>query len=130
MSAAWKDLERRKCRDLGGQRRGQVGPGGWARGSDDDGTLPVSLQCKRTSHYQLRTSWIVQARKDAKADGRPWVLAIEQHNDRHGGLAVVPWPYFVELMIAAGRVPLPAGTGSSPPATQPRQLTSATTPSR
>lgn len=126
-SSTWKDLERRKCRDLGGERRGQVERGGWARGSDDDGSLPVSLQVKRTRRYQLRRSWIEQARRDAKEDGRPWALAIDEHNDRHGGLAVIPWPYFILLMYEAGRIPLPARIASGEPATPDPPSTSTST---
>jgi hypothetical protein len=100
VSNAWKALERRKCRDLGGERRGQIGPGGtWSRGSDDSGTLPISLQVKRTKRYMLRRSWIEQARRDAKEDGRGWwVIAQDEHNDRYGGLATMPWPLAVELI--------------------------------
>jgi hypothetical protein len=125
--SAWKDLERRKCRDLGGRRRGQVVGTGWARGSDDDGSLPVSLQCKYTTRYQLRRSWVEQARVDAKADGRPWVLAIDEHNDRYGGIGVVPWPFLKELInwyYGEGRGPLAVSGGFVAPAIPARPSTS------
>jgi len=99
--SAWKDLERRVCRALGGQRRGQVGPDGWARGSDDDGTGPFSVETKRTTRYQLRRTWIEQARRQAKADGRPWLLVIAEHNDRRP-LAVLDFWSFAELCQDAG----------------------------
>ena len=41
-SQAWKGLERRVCRDMGLTRRGQVTAGGYAKGSDNDDTGPVS----------------------------------------------------------------------------------------
>jgi hypothetical protein len=81
-SAAWKETERRICRMFGAERRPSVGEHGWARGSDDDGTAPVCLEVKRTTRYSLRRSWIEQARRNAKRDGRPWLLAIAEHADR------------------------------------------------
>jgi hypothetical protein len=90
-------MERRKCRDLGGGRRGQVAGTGWATGSDDDGSLPYSLECKYTARYGLRRAWVEQARRQGKADGRPWLIAEDEHNDRYGGIAVLAWPTLVEL---------------------------------
>jgi hypothetical protein len=79
-STAWKDLERRVCRALGAERRPSIGPRGWARGSDDDGSSPFSVEVKRTKRLALRGAWVAQARRQGKADGRPWVLAIGVHS--------------------------------------------------
>jgi hypothetical protein len=101
---AWKDLERRVCRALGAERRPQVGPGGWARGSDDDGSAPFSVECKRTKKYQLRQAWIAQARSHGKFSGRPWLLVIAEHGDR-APVAVLDFWEFARLVEEAGRRP-------------------------
>lgn len=93
-STAWKDVERRRCRALGAERRGPD------PGSDDDGSAPFALECKRTTHYQLRRAWVEQAKRQGKATGRPWVLSLNEHHDREG-LAVLSWPVFVQLLLAA-----------------------------
>lgn len=103
-SAAWKDLERRVCRRLGAQRRPSVGRGGWARGSDDDGTAPFAVECKKTARWQLRAAWVKQARDNAKADGRPWLLVIEPTRGR--AVAVLDFYVLAQLAEEAGRVQL------------------------
>ncbi len=103
MSSAWKDLERRVCRALGAERRPSSGPDGWATGSDDDGSAPFSVECKRTTRYSLRRKWIEQARRQARGDGRPWLLVIAEHNDRRP-IAVVDFWVFAELVQDAGRI--------------------------
>jgi hypothetical protein len=113
VSAAWKDLERRVCRALGAQRRGQVGPGGWAAGSDDDGSAAFSIECKRTTRYQLRQTWIAQARAASKTDGRPWLLVIAEHRDTRP-LAVLDFWELVDLCQQAGRLPTPLEVGPEP----------------
>ncbi|HEY7037174.1 MAG TPA: hypothetical protein VH482_37985 [Thermomicrobiales bacterium] len=105
---AWKDLERRICRALGVERRPSIGPGGYARGSDDDGRCRFAVEVKRTTRYQLRQSWVAQARRNGKADRRPWLLVIAEHGDRvafDGGkhpVAVLDFMAFVELLERAG----------------------------
>ena len=101
---AWKDLERRVCRALGADRRPSMGAGGYARGSDDDGSAPFSVECKRTQRYGLRRSWIEQARRNGRADGRPWLLVIAEHGDRRP-IAVVDFWAFAQLVEEAGRLP-------------------------
>jgi hypothetical protein len=103
---AWKDLERRVCRALGAERRGQVGREGWASGSDDDGSAPFAIECKRTTRYQLRRDWIEQARRATKRDGRPWLLVIAEHRDSRP-LAVLDFWEFVDLCQQGGRLPNP-----------------------
>lgn len=105
-TAAWKDLERRICRALGAERRGQTGPNGWAQGSDDDGSAPFSVECKRTARYQLRRAWVEQARREGRQDHRPWLLVIAEHRDRQP-LAVLDFWEFAQLCQEAGRLPTP-----------------------
>jgi hypothetical protein len=92
MSSAWKDLERRVCRAMGAERAGPRGK----HGSDDDGSAPFSLECKRTTRYSLRRSWIEQARRQSKSDGRPWMLVIAEHND-HRPIVVMDFWAAAEL---------------------------------
>lgn len=94
---AWKDLERRACRQLGAERRGPE------PGSDDDGSAPFAVETKRTVRYQLRQRWISQARRQGKASGRPWLLIIAEHNDRRP-IAVLDFLAFVQLLEEAGRL--------------------------
>ena len=122
---AWKDLERRVMAALGTRRRGQITQGGWARGSDDDGTGPFSVEVKRTSRYQLRRAWVDQARRQSKDDGRPWLLVIAEHGERKP-VAVVDFAHFCMLARAAGLIPketasdpLAAAGGSNEPSDQP-----------
>lgn len=106
-SAAWKDLERRVCRALGAERRPSVGPRGWARGTDDDGSAPFAVEVKRTKRWQLRATWLVQAKANAKQSGKPWLLVIGVH---HGArpVAVLDFYALVQLAQEAGRLPVVA----------------------
>lgn len=105
-SSAWKDLERRVCRALGAERRPSVGTGGWARGSDDDGTAPFSVEVKRTKRLQLRGAWVEQARTNGARDGRPWLLAIGVHRSPRV-VAVVDFETLVALAYKAGIIRKP-----------------------
>jgi hypothetical protein len=100
-SQAWKDLERRVCRALGAQRRPSVGARGWAQGSDDDGTAPFAVEVKRTKVAQLRGAWLAQARRNAKTDGRPWLIAIGTHRSPRI-IAVLDFDTLVALARQAG----------------------------
>jgi len=102
-SAAWKDLERRVCRALGAERRPSAGVGGWARGSDDDGSAPFAVEVKRTKSLQLRGAWLEQARRNAKADGRPWLLVIGTHRSARP-VCVLDFYELVALATEAGRI--------------------------
>jgi hypothetical protein len=100
-SVAWKDLEGRVCRKLGAKRRPSVGGEGWARGTDDDGSCYFAVEVKRTKRMQLRALWLEQARRNAKTDGRPWLLAIGTHGSPRV-VAVVDFDLLVELGRKAG----------------------------
>jgi hypothetical protein len=92
---AWKDHERRTARALGGERSGPLG----RHGSDTTGTI-FAVECKRTTRYQLRRTWIEQARRQSKQESKPWLLVIAEHNDR-APIAVVDFGYLVSLIQAA-----------------------------
>jgi hypothetical protein len=104
MSATWKDLERRVCRALGAERRPSVGRGGWATGTDDDGSCPFALEVKRSKRRVPEGRWIEQARRNGKTDGRPWLLVVAGHNDRRP-IAVLDFYELVLLAQQAGRLP-------------------------
>ena len=127
MSQHWKNIERKKCRDMGGQRKGQIGPDGYSQGSDDDGSIWCSLEVKYVNRYTLRQSWIDQARRNGEHDGRPWVIAMEQRRDKGSGLFICEWNTGVELAALAGLNPLHAAKGSNVPATPTAPLTSVPT---
>lgn len=92
--SAWKDHERRICRALGGERAGPRG----REGSDCIGT-DYAVECKRTSRPCLRAEWIAQARRQAKAEGKPWLLVIAGHNDA-APLVVMDFKTFAEKVAA------------------------------
>lgn len=98
---AWKDLERRIARALGGKRRGPES------GSDVIGT-PFSVECKRTASTTggIRGAWIAQARAQGRADDQPWLLVVAGHNDRRPVVVMDFW-HFAELAQEAGRIPNP-----------------------
>lgn len=99
--SAWKDLERRVARALGGERSGPLG----RHGSDARGTR-FAVECKRTAHYQLRTKWIEQARRQSRDEGAPWLLVISEHGDRRPVVVMDFWA-FSEIAQRAGLIPTP-----------------------
>jgi hypothetical protein len=98
--SAWKDLERRVARALGGQRAGPRG----RYGSDVVG-VPFAVECKRTVSDTggIRGAWVHQARAQGAREGQPWVLVVSRHNDRRP-VAVCDFELFVELAREAGRI--------------------------
>ena len=109
MSAAWKDLERRVARALGGRRAGPMG----AAVSDIVG-VPFAVECKRTTRYQLRGVWIEQARRQSKHEGNPWLLVVAEHGERRPIVVLDFWE-FCELAQQAGRLPTPVLVEGEPP---------------
>ena len=99
MSNAWKSLERRVCRALGAERAGPRGK----HGADDDGSAPFSVETKRTTRYSLRRSWIEQARRQGKTDGRPWLLVIGEHYDKRP-ICVLDFWVLAEIAQLAGMI--------------------------
>ena len=84
---------------LGGERAGPRG----RYGSDVVG-VPLAVECKRTTRYSLRRTWIEQARRQSRDEGVPWVLVISEHGDR-APIAVCDFELFVELARESGRLP-------------------------
>ena len=74
---AWKQHELRVAKALGGTRSGPQGK----HGSDITG-VEFAVECKRTTRYSLRRAWVEQARRQAKQEGKPWLLVVSEHNDR------------------------------------------------
>jgi hypothetical protein len=84
---------------MGAERAGPRGK----HGSDDDGSAPFSLETKRTTRYSLRRSWIEQARRQSKQDGRPWMLVIAEHYDQRPIVVMDFWTA-AELAQRAGLI--------------------------
>jgi hypothetical protein len=92
---AWKQFELRIAKALGGTRTGPLG----AHMSDIQG-VPYAVECKRTTRYSLRRTWIEQARRQAKAEGKPWLLCVSEHNDRNP-IVVMEFQTLLRLLEAA-----------------------------
>lgn len=95
MSNAWKQFEDRICIALGGRRvlgnRGSGVP-------DSDENVPFAVEAKLGyAKYQLREAWIEQARRNAKASGKPWIVV---QKPKHVHRAVVSMDFFVFAEIA------------------------------
>lgn len=103
MSEAWKDLERRVCRALGGRRGGPQG----AAVSDCVG-VPFSVEIKRSSRIgpPVLAAWIHQARDQGSREGLPWLLVVAGHNDRRPVATLDFWT-FADMAQQAGRLPTP-----------------------
>jgi hypothetical protein len=102
MTAAWKDLERRICRALGGQRAGPTGPT-----SDCTGTT-WAVEVKRSARPgpPVLSKWVLQARAQGKREGNPWLLVVAGHNDRRP-IAILDFWELAQLAQQAGRIPTP-----------------------
>jgi hypothetical protein len=114
MSAAWKDLERRICRALGANRRPSIEAGGWARGSDDDGSAPFAVETKYQARYQLRKAWLDQARANGKATNRPWLLVMAEHRT-HRPIAILDFWILVDVLQQAEWIETPLEVGPENP---------------
>jgi hypothetical protein len=94
--AAWKVTQRRITR-LWGAESAWLGE----KGSDARGACPVSLEVKRSKRRVPEGRWIDQAVAQGKAEGRPWVLVVAGHGDRHP-IAVVDHDWLHYLAGEAG----------------------------
>lgn len=97
--AAWKQLERRVARAMGGTRTGPTGH----PVSDITGTR-WSVEVKRCKREAVYADWIRQARAQGKQEKKPWLLVVGRHNDR-APICVLPFADFLELAQAAGLIP-------------------------
>ena len=100
---AWKDLERRVCRALGGQRGGPQGAA-----VSDCINVPFGVEIKRSSRPgpPVLTAWITQARQQGKREHKPWLVVVAGHNDRQPVVALDFWA-FAEICQRAGLIPTP-----------------------
>jgi hypothetical protein len=100
---AWKDLERRICVALGGRRAGPIGAA-----VSDCVNVPFSVEIKRSSRPgpPVLSAWIIQAKSQARREGKPWLLVVAGHNDRRPVVALDFWA-FAELAQRAGLIPTP-----------------------
>jgi hypothetical protein len=100
---AWKQLELRICRALGGRRGGPTG----ASVSDCVNT-PFSVEIKRSSRPgpPVLSAWITQAKSQGRREGLPWLVVVAGHNDRRPIVALDFWA-FAELAQRAGVIPTP-----------------------
>ena len=102
MSQAWKQLEDRVARALGGRR--VLGNRGRASGSDCDERVPFSVELKHGfQRYQLRGDWIEQARRNARKEGRPWLLVQSLKGSQRPIVTTDFW-LFAELAQRAGLI--------------------------
>jgi hypothetical protein len=103
MSAAWKDLERRVCALLGGRRGGPSG----ASVSDCVNT-PFAVEVKRSSRPgpPILSKWVLQAKTNGRREGKPWLVVVAGHNDRHP-IACLDLYVLAELAQRAGVIPTP-----------------------
>lgn len=92
--SAWKQLELRICRALGGERSGPLGKGA----ADCVGT-PFAVEVKRCAKPSLREKWLEQARAHGKREGKPWLLVIAGHGDR-APVAILDFHTLVGLVSA------------------------------
>jgi hypothetical protein len=95
---AWKKLELRTCRALGGQRSGPLG----THTSDCIG-VPWAVEIKRCTKPTLRADWITQARSHGKNEGKPWLLIQATHGSRMP-LVTLEFGEFVRLGRMAGLI--------------------------
>lgn len=73
-SSRWKDIERTKCRELGGERTGPTG-----RDLPDCEGICVGLEVKRKKKFTWLTEDWRQAKRNAAKLGQPPVLAVKEH---------------------------------------------------
>jgi hypothetical protein len=96
--SAWKDLERRVCRALGGERRGPTGSS-----CSDCVDVPFAVEVKRSARGVPEGRWIEQARRHGQAEGKPWLLVVCKPGSSRP-VAVVDFWVFAELAQEAGRI--------------------------
>ena len=103
MSTAWKALELRICKALGGRRAGPLGAS-----VSDCVNVPFSVEIKRSSRPgpPVLSKWILQAREQSKRERKPWLVIVAGHNDRRPIVTMDFWA-FAQLAQEAGRIPTP-----------------------
>jgi hypothetical protein len=101
-SKAWKDFEDRVCKQLGGRRilgnRGSGVP-------DCDERVPFAVEAKHGyEKFRLPKAWIDQARRNAVASDKPWLIV---QAPKHARRPVVTLDFgdFVSICKDAGLIP-------------------------
>jgi hypothetical protein len=102
ITTAWKDLELRICRALGGQRAGPTGKGC----SDCTPNVPFAVEIKRSLRRVPEGRWIEQARRNGKTEGRDWLLVVAGHRDTRPVVVLDFWT-FAQVAQQAGLIPTP-----------------------
>jgi hypothetical protein len=99
--SAWKDLERRVCRALGGERSGPLG-----KHYSDCVDTPFAVETKRSSRPgpPVLSKWILQAKEHGRREEKPWLVVVAGHNDRRP-IATLDFWWFVDICQLAGVVP-------------------------
>jgi hypothetical protein len=99
---AWKDLERRICRALGGERRGPLG----RQCSDCTPNVPYAVETKRSKRQSIQSAWITQAKAHGRKEKKPWLVVVCGHNSPRP-IVVMDFWHFAELAQRAGEIPTP-----------------------
>lgn len=101
---AWKQFEDRVCIALGGRRvLGNRGTGV----PDSDENVPFAVEAKHGyGRFQLREAWIEQARRNAKASGKPWLIVQAPKYSRRPVVTLDFWE-FAEIAQQAGMIETP-----------------------
>jgi hypothetical protein len=92
---AWKQLERRVCRALGGDRRGPTGVA-----VSDCIDTPFAVSVKRSKRRVPEGRMIDGAVEFGRKEEKPWLLVVAGHSDREP-LAVLSFPQLVQILREA-----------------------------
>lgn len=92
--AAWKSLERRVARALGGERAGPLGK----HGSDVVGEDVIfAVEIKRRAKYCLSAKMLDQARRQSQDEGKPWLIVQAEHGTQFP-IAILDFGTLLELI--------------------------------
>ena len=58
---------------------------------------PMSTQVKHTTRPQLRREWLEQAKRDARKEGKPWLLVICERG-KHNSIACLDFDYLCAML--------------------------------
>ena len=95
---AWKDLERRVCRALGGERRGPTGVS-----VSDCVDTPFAVEVKRSKRGTPEGAWIEKARRHGLKEAKPWLLVVSKPGSPRS-VAVLDFWAFAEMARRAGLI--------------------------
>jgi hypothetical protein len=95
---AWKRVELRVSRALGGERRGQT-----RRCERDCASVPWSVNVERSRRGTLERRWIDEAIGLGLRERLPWLLVVARHDDR-APVIVLLFGAFLELARTAAPI--------------------------